>query len=182
MEPRIEWELIMLIILAGLPGTGKTTIARELARQLGAVHVRIDSIEEAILDSGLLSSPVNDSAMNDAGYRVGNAVAADNLRIGRTVIADSINPIPLSRDAWIEVANRAQVPAVEIEVTCSDAKEHRRRVESRISDIPRSRSLTWQEVVSRDYRPWNREHIVIDTANLTVEQVVAILRGAIPKQ
>jgi predicted kinase len=83
----------MLIILGGLPGTGKTTIARELARQLGAVHVRIDSIEEAILDSGVLSSPIN-----DAGYRVGNAVAADNLRIGRTVIADSVNPIPLSRD------------------------------------------------------------------------------------
>jgi AAA domain len=115
MEPRIYWELTMLIILGGLPGTGKTTIARELARQLGAVHVRIDSVEEAILDSGVLSSPIN-----NAGYRVGNAVAADNLRSGRTVIADSVNPIPLSRDAWVEVANRAQVSAIEIEVTCSD--------------------------------------------------------------
>jgi predicted kinase len=176
MEPRIYWEIPMLIILGGLPGTGKTTIARELARQLGAVHVRIDSIEEAILDSGM-SSPIN-----DAGYRVGNAVAADNLRIGRTVIADCVNPIPLSRDAWVEVANRAQVPAVEIEVTCSDVKEHQRRVETRVSDIARSRSLTWPDVVSRDYRPWSREHIVIDTANRTVEQVVTILRKAIPKQ
>ncbi len=112
------------------------------------------------MDSGVLSSPIN-----DAGYRVGNAVAADNLRIGRTVIADSVNPIPLSRDAWIEVANRAQVSAVEIEVTCSDTKEHQHRVETRISDIHRSRSLTWQDIVSRDYRPWNREHIVIDTAS-----------------
>src|SRR5271165_1678080 len=46
MAARIYWELTMLIILGGLPGTGKTAIARELARQLGAVHVRIDSIEE----------------------------------------------------------------------------------------------------------------------------------------
>src|ERR1700723_3140836 len=166
----------MLIILGGLPGTGKTTIARELARQLGAVHVRIDSIEAAILDSGVISSPIN-----DAGYRVGNAVAADNLRIGRTVIADSVNPIPLSRDAWGEVANRAPVSAVEIEVTCSDTKEHQRRVETGIPDIPRPRSLTWQDVVSRDYRPWNREHVVIEPANRTVEQVVTILCGAIPK-
>ena len=44
----------MLIILSGLPGARKTTVARELARQLGAVHVRIDSIEDAILDSGVL--------------------------------------------------------------------------------------------------------------------------------
>jgi predicted kinase len=167
----------MLIILGGLPATGKTTIARELARQLGAVHVRIDSIEEAILDSGVLNSPIN-----DAGYRVGNAVAADNLHVGRTVIADSVNPIPLSRDAWLEVAKRAQVPAVEIEVTCSDTKEHQHRVEKRISDIARSRSLTWQDVVSRDYRPWNRDHIVIDTASRTVEEIVTILRGGIPKQ
>jgi predicted kinase len=139
--------------------------------------VRIDSIEEAILDSGALSSPID-----DAGYRVGNAVAADNLRIGRTVIADSVNPIPLSRDAWLEVANRAQVSAVEIEVICSDTKEHQRRVEARISDIAGLRSLTWQDVVSRDYRPWDREHIVIDTAGRSVEQVVAILRGVIAKQ
>ena len=37
----------MLIVFGGLPGTGKTTVARELARQLGAVHLRIDSIEQA---------------------------------------------------------------------------------------------------------------------------------------
>jgi predicted kinase len=120
------------------------------------------------LDSGVLSSPIN-----DAGYRVGNVVAADNLGIGRTVAADSVNPIPLSRDAWLEVANRARVSPVE---TRSPVQT------PRISDIPSSQSFTWQEVVSRDYRSWNREHIVIDTANRTVEQVVMILREAIPKQ
>ena len=76
----------MLIILAGLPGTGKTTIARGLARQLGAVHIRIDSIEQAIRGSGVLVA-----SLDDAGYRAAYAVAADNLRLGHTVIADSVN-------------------------------------------------------------------------------------------
>lgn len=54
-----------LIIFGGLPGVGKTTIARELARQLAATHVRVDSIEQAIRDSGTLTQP-----LDEAGYRV----------------------------------------------------------------------------------------------------------------
>ena len=105
----------MLIILAGLPGTGKTTIARELARQLGAVHVRIDSIEQAVRESGVVAV-----SLDDAGYRVGYAVAEDNLRLGHAAIADSVNPLSVTRNAWIDVAKRAGADFVEVEITCSD--------------------------------------------------------------
>jgi predicted kinase len=157
----------MLIILGGLPGAGKTTIARGLARRLGAVHLRIDSIEQAIRESG-----VTVRSLDDAGYRAGYAVAEDNLRIGRTVVADSVNPIPITRDAWLEVANRAQAGAIEVEIICSDQPEHRRRVEHRVPDIPGHTGPTWQEVVDRDYRAWERDHIVFDTAQLTIDQSV----------
>jgi len=167
----------MLIIFGGLPGAGKTCIARELACQIGAVHLRIDSIEQAIRTSDVVSQP-----LNDAGYRVAYALASDNLRVGRTVIADSVNPLQLTRDAWIEVANAARVNFIEIEVKCSDTKEHRRRVETRITDIPGLRPLTWQEVVSRDYHPWDRAHIVIDTASRSVQQNVKTLRDAIAER
>jgi predicted kinase len=161
----------MLIILGGLPGVGKTTIARELARQIGAVYVRIDSIEQAIRDSGALSQPVH-----DAGYRIGYAIAEENLRLGRTVIADSVNPIALTRNAWAAVATRVRVHSIDIEVTCSDSTEHRRRVETRKGDIPGLRSLSWQEVIARDYQPWDRERIVLDTVGRSVDQTVKVLR------
>ena len=165
----------MLIIFGGLPGVGKTAIARELARQIGAVHLRIDSIEEAIRTSAFVSQP-----LNGAGYRVAYAVAGDNLRIGRTVIADSVNPIRLTRDAWAEVAARAQVAAFEIEVICSDINEHRRRVEARLSDIAGLKLPSWKDVVSREYHPWDRQHLVIDTASRSVEQSVALIRQKLP--
>lgn len=160
----------MLIVLAGLPGVGKTSIARELARLLSAVHVRIDSIEQAIRESGIAVASVD-----DAGYRVGYAVAEDNLRLGHTVIADSVNPLPMTRHGWLSVATRAAVAAVEIEVVCSDEREHRRRVEQRSGSGP-----TWEDVVSRDYRAWDREHIVVDTANRSVEESVRLLRAGLP--
>ena len=75
----------MLIVFGGLPGSGKTTLAREMARELGAVHLRIDSIEVALKRAGV-------EEMRDVGYRVAYAVAEDNLKLGRTVVADSVNP------------------------------------------------------------------------------------------
>jgi predicted kinase len=164
----------MLVILGGLPGVGKTTIARELARQIGAMHLRVDSVEHAIQAPGDASQP-----LNDVGYRIAYAVAADNLPIGQTVIADSVNSIQLTRNAWLEVANRAKVKAVEIEITCVDLNEHRRRVEARITDITESKQPTWQEVVTREYHPWGRNHIVIDTSGKTVEQSVDAVRVAL---
>jgi len=149
----------LLIVLGGLPGVGKTTIARELVRALGAVHVRIDSIEQAIR-----TSCVGPVSVDDSGYRVGYAVAEDNLRVGRSVIADSVNPIPLTRDAWLRVATAAGVTAIEIELVCSDPVEHRRRVEEREIDVPGLQPPSWQAVRDRDYRPWERAHLVVDTS------------------
>jgi predicted kinase len=165
-----------LIIFGGLPGAGKTAIAKELACHLGGVYLRIDSIEQAIRDSGVASK-----SLDDEGYRVSYAVAEDNLRLGRTVIADSVNPLQLTRDAWVGVAERAGVNAVEVEITCSNPEQHRWRVETRIADIDGLRPPTWQEVVAREYQPWNREHIVIDTAGRSVAESVKELREALPK-
>lgn len=167
----------MLIVFGGLPGTGKTTIARELARRLGAVHVRIDSIEQALREHGMAGRP-----MDDTGYGVAYAVAADNLCIGRTVIADSVNPLALTRDAWVAVAKRTGARVVEIEVICSDANEHRKRAEARRLGIPGLKPPTWEEIVSREYEPWNRERIVVDTARQSIEQSVHFLREAIAAQ
>jgi len=158
----------MLIVFGGLPGVGKTSIARELARGLDAVYLRIDSIEQAL-----------GGCTDDAGYRIAYAVASDNLRLGRTVVADSVNPLAITRDAWVGVAHKAGVRAIDIEVICSDAVEHRRRVESRASDIAGLKLPTWEDVCARSYDSWQRERIVVDTAGQTVDQCLAFLRGAI---
>lgn len=165
----------MLIVLGGLPGTGKTSIAREMARRLSAVHLRIDTIEQALRSTGAVPG-----AMDDKGYRVAYAIAEDNLRLGQTVIADSVNPVAITRDAWRAVAERAGVVAVEVEVVCSDADEHRRRIETRVTDIPDLKLPSWDDVLARDYEPWTRTHLVVDTAATDLSKVVENLVSRFP--
>ena len=120
----------MLIVFGGLPGTGKSTIARRLAAQAAATYLRIDTIEQALHACDTLP----DGVVTE-GYAVAYAIAEDNLRNGRTVVAASVNPLGVTRDAWMAVARRAAVPVTEVECICSDVAEHRRRVETRTSDI-----------------------------------------------
>jgi predicted kinase len=157
----------VLIALSGRSGVGKTTIAREVARAAGGVHVRIDSVEQTLRAGGL--------DVYDEGYRVAYAIAEDNLRVGRLVVADCVNPWPLTRRAWRDVASRAGVPALDVEIVCTDAAEHRRRVESRAPDIAGHRLPTWDEVMRRDYRPWETDRLVVDTARGEVEEAVRII-------
>jgi predicted kinase len=160
----------LLIVIGGLPGTGKTSLARGLARALDAVHLRIDTIEQA-----LRGAKMGSAALGAAGYVVGYGVAADNLALGRTVIADAVNPRASIRAAWRDVARRAAVAAVEVEVICSDVAEHRRRVASRSADIPGLKLPTWDEIQRRAYEPWTGAHLVIDTAQRTAERSVTEL-------
>lgn len=153
-----------LIVFGGFPGTGKTTISRELTIRLPATYLRIDCIEQALRDAGL--------TVGAEGYAVANALAAENLKLGRIVIADCVNPVLASRAGWRQTALENSARMVEIEMVCSDPALHRQRVESRSSDIGGLRLPTWDDVMSRPYEPWDREHLVLDTADRSLDELL----------
>ena len=165
----------MFIIFAGLPGTGKSTIAQAMARRLGAVYLRIDTIEQAIRASGILPPGADVGA---AGYIVAQRVAADHLRWGRIVIADSVNPIKLTRDAYRDVAEQAGVAWLEVEIVCSDKPVHRHRVETRPATVEGLEPPSWADVDGRSYEAWDRAPLQIDTATLSVAESVEVVVAA----
>lgn len=151
----------LLVIFSGLPGVGKSSIAQVLSSRMGAVYLRADTIENAIVEGGI-TQPIE-----GAGYVVGYRVATENLLLGNSVVADSVNPWELTRQAWRDSATGASAPFVDIEIICSDTAEHRRRIEDR------GGSVTWDDVLGRDYHDHQSTSVLrLDSAILSAEEAV----------
>lgn len=163
-----------LITFSGLPGTGKTTLATLLAKELCAIYLRIDTIEQALARCSLKITPAE-----DAGYEAAYSVASDNLRIGQSTVVDSVNPISLTRDAWLTVATSTNARLLEVEIICSDRNEHKIRIQSRGADISGHTLPTWDQVLRREYEPWDRNRLVIDTASHDPENCLSLLMAAV---
>jgi len=154
----VKFEENYLYIFSGLPGTGKTTLAKFLANYVKAAYLRIDTIEQGI-------SELCDFKVEGEGYRLSYRIAADNLRLGNSVVADSCNPIKLTRREWQEVALSCNSSYTNIEVICSDIEEHKKRTKERECDIPGMVLPSWKQVEEREYDSWGDNRILIDTAS-----------------
>jgi predicted kinase len=88
------------------------------------------------------------------------------LALGLPVVIDAVNNITPAQDGWRSVAHDLGVPLKIVEVICSDAALHRRRLESRVRDLGAFREPTWADVAARrsENQPWPEDHVVLDSA------------------
>jgi len=163
----------ILVCFSGLPAVGKTTLAKRVASALGAVYLRVDTVEQTMRAGGFSEEQICGN-----GYSVVCSLATENMLLGRQVVADQVNPWALTREMFHEAARAAGGTCLDVEVTCSDLAEHKRRVSERVSDIDGLEPPDWEAVQSRDYHPWDRPVVKIDTAKMSeADAVAAILRA-----
>jgi predicted kinase len=151
-----------LIIISGLPGSGKSTVAESLAEKLSVPLFSVDPIESSIIKSGIKRS----FETGLAAYLVAEALAGEQLKCGLSVIIDAVSPVQEARDMWHNLARKQNATLIIIECVL-DKELHKERLASRTRNMHGIPEVTWEDVENRrkQYVPWKEERFVLDTAN-----------------
>jgi predicted kinase len=163
----------VLVVMSGLPASGKSTIADAVGRRLGAPVLSVDPIEAAMARCGIPLS----FETGVAAYEVAAVLAEHQLRLGLTVIVDAVSSLEVARDMWRLAARRSDAEIRIVEVICSDRDAHRDRLASRRRGIEGFPEPSWDDVLARDdeWEPWLDDRLVVDSMRPLAETVSAVI-------
>lgn len=180
----------MLLQLSGVPGTGKSTLARSLAVDLDLVVLDSD-----VLKSALLSADVSFETAGPATYAAVLAVASDLLAQGRSVVVDSPCRYVELLVSGRRVARQARVPYRLVELWADDPADLLPRLAARAArpsqvtpgaarwelGTPVETLRGWQEQLVRPETGWLRIDALADPSALLAEVrewlVASVSRG-----
>lgn len=159
----------VLVVISGLPASGKSAVADELGRRLRATVLSVDPIEAAIWRSGIRPS----FETGVAAYEVVAVLAESQLRLGQSVIADAVNSLRVAREMWRRAARHAGEPVRVIEIVCSDVDLHRRRLADRVRGIDGFPEPSWDDVVARreEWEEWQEDRLLLDSIEPLADNV-----------
>lgn len=149
----------MLFLIAGLPGTGKTTIARAFAQRIGAIHLSSDALREELGLMGHYSPEDKAKVYNEMLDRVGIA-----LKEGRTVVVDSTFYRASVRQPFAALAASCDIPVKWVEIKAKETTLRNRlnrpradseadfevykKIRDQFEPLPSDRLVIWSDEVS----------------------------------
>jgi predicted kinase len=157
-----------LIVMAGLPGSGKSAIAEAIAAQLNLPLLSVDPIESAIIKAGIAKS----FRTGLAAYLVAKELAAKQFKVGNSVIIDAVNAEEEAKNTWRGLAKDLELSLTVIETTLDEA-EHKKRIESRMRNLHGLPEVTWDKVIERRklYTRWKEPILRLDSSAKLSESI-----------
>jgi hypothetical protein len=168
---------LQLIVFTGLPGTGKSSIAEAVARELGIPVFAKDWLEAALIRCELQPTE-GGLPLGSAAYELLTTLAERQLQLGQSVTLDSVASTLSIRVEWRNLAQAYQAEWRVIECVCSDEAAQRDRMEVRQRHIPGWHELDWSEVerVKAYYAPWDEERLILDAVHPLADNIAAALQ------
>lgn len=149
----------MLVLVCGLPGTGKSTIARNLASRMNAAILRTDSVRKELIEK-----PEYSDEEKELVYRTTLLIAKYLLSAGKSVIIDGTFYKKSLRARAYEVAEKTGSALEIIECTCPEdviiKRMKRRKGREALSDA----DYEVYRKIKEEFEPIERKHVVIDTS------------------
>ncbi len=149
-----------LIVIGGLPGTGKSTLANALSKKMNVPVFSKDELEAAVARKGLASN----KDMNGVGYEIMEALSKRQHENENSAIFDFIASRSRVEELW---PNLLENEFKYIECICSSQEIHKERIDVRERNIPGWYELTWKDILSiqNNYQPLKPESLVLDSIN-----------------
>jgi predicted kinase len=170
----------VVLVLTGLPGTGKSTVAEAVGRAIGAPVFSGDWLLGALKPSGVLSK-LDHSVVVDLSDRLLRTLITRQLMLGQSAIVDTIINDELANE-WASAAVGSGARFLVVECVCTDERLHRERVGPRTRNIPGWHEIGWDHVerMREAYVSPDAEHLTIDAVSSldgNVRSVVEYLRS-----
>ena len=126
-----------LMLMSGLSGAGKSTIARQVAQQIGAIYIRSDAVRKHLAGIPLRQrgdASLYTPAMTQKTYRHLRELGIHLANLGYRIILDAKYDRIATRQAVLGQANAHHIP-VSILVCQAPFGVLRQRVQQRLGDI-----------------------------------------------
>ncbi len=149
----------MLILICGLPGTGKSTVANALARKIGATVLRTDEIRKKLFEE-----PRYSEEEKELVYRVIFLIAEHLLRNGCNVIIDGTFYKRALRRRIYEIAEGTRSGMEVVECVAPEYLIKRRMESGRKRMSLSDADYEIYKKIKEEFEPIERKHIVIDTS------------------
>jgi predicted kinase len=134
-----------VIIFTGLPGTGKSTLAENVARTIGAPAFAGDWLMGGLKPAHAALGQLDRAQYLAAWFGLLRTLVTRQLMLGQSAVVDDV-----VSDAqfvlWRAVADQFTARLYVIECVCSDEAVHRARIEGRVRGIPGWHEVGWDHV------------------------------------